>query len=129
MIDLTLEKVTVLLHEAVQERGSDYVYRNPDGSSDCLYVHGNPDGPAAPGCIVGWVLHKAGISLEVLEQHEHKPARTVVECLPYDNGIPLRSEDGVTTLLRTVQQWQDRGEPWGSAVSKGIAAQVHPDWQ
>lgn len=97
MIALTLERTKQLLAEAVAERGEEYVYKNERGQDgtfgDCAYVHGSPSGGHSPGCIVGLVLHKAGVPLERLARHEGTPAnRLVSELRSYGY---LEAESGV----------------------------------
>lgn len=120
MIELTLEETKRLLNEAVEERGAEYVYPNAtkDGDSTCRYVHYQPDGDT-PGCIVGWVLHKAGIPLPELSKSEGENAVAAVRRLGI-NGL-LRTDPEVSTLLRKVQGWQDHAASWGKAVEKGLA--------
>ena len=114
MIQLTLERTKQLLAEAVAEKGADYVYTTPDGeqgnedvSPNCFYVHG-----FQPGCIVGHVLHKAGVSLASLREEESNNASGVLSSLRPD----LPYEPGVDVLLNEAQQAQDQGVPWGEAV-------------
>ncbi|MFF3363612.1 hypothetical protein [Streptomyces misionensis] len=111
MIELTLARAKELLAEAVAEKGADYVYTGPDGeqgnpdrAAECYYVHGQQ-----PGCIVGNVLHRAGVSLADLAQYEGQAAEDPVEQLTKANVAAVR-------LLISVQELQDRGTPWGEAV-------------
>ncbi len=54
---ITLEHAITALHEAVEEKGADYVYDN--GDYDCTYsTHPDPDGHRQPSCIVGHVIAK-----------------------------------------------------------------------
>lgn len=128
MIDLTFARTVELLREAIEERGENYVYKSPTQGSSCLYVHHNGQGGSTAGCIVGWVLHKAGVPLEALTRCENHPAVAVLEALESE-GEGLRYEREAGVLLRRVQQWQDAGEPWGTAFSNGYSGRIHPDWQ
>lgn len=119
MIELTLNKAKELLAEVVALKGEDYVYTTPDGergSEDmqpiCMYVHGDE-----PGCIVGHVLNKAGITLSRLREEERNDASGVLINLRSD----LAYEDGVSQLFQDVQAMQDRGTPWGRAVRDALA--------
>jgi hypothetical protein len=130
MITLTLERTKELLAEAVVERGEGYVYTrpdgkqsSPDGSESCFYVH-TPDMDASitesvPGCIAGYVLHKAGVPLEALRTCETAPADSAVSHLSMETALSVDS--GVAILLREVQVMQDRGRSWGEAVRETLA--------
>jgi hypothetical protein len=130
MIELTMERTKELLAEAVAERGEEYVYTTQDGKQvtpdsgiNCFYVHRrNAEGelpePVA-GCIAGLVLHKAGVSLETLEERENEPADVALMRLASNDVI--RGESGVPMLLRRVQRRQDKGTAWGTAVANSLA--------
>jgi hypothetical protein len=119
MIELTWTKVNELLDAAVAEKGADYVYQDPDGrrggevdedgcpaAVTCRYVHGDK-----PGCIVGNVLHRAGVSLSALRDEEGVGAyNSMFERLYV--SMPTHASD----LLAHVQDRQDVGVPWGDAV-------------
>lgn len=130
MIELTMERTKELLAEAVAERGEEYVYVTPDGVQvtpecgiNCSYVHHrNVEGPLpepVAGCIAGLVLHKAGISLETLTEHENEPADVALADLEREAAV--RVEGGVSMLLRRVQRRQDNGTAWGTAVARSLA--------
>lgn len=118
-IELTLDRTKELLAEAVALKGADYVYTTPDGeqgnpdtSPICSYVHGEE-----PGCIVGHVLHSAGIPLAELRGEERNDASGALRGL---RGT-LHYEDGVAELLMAVQQDQDSGVPWGEALTNALS--------
>ncbi len=120
-IELTLARVKELLAEAVAEKGADYVYTTPEGEpagpdmeTPCRYVHGDK-----PGCVVGHVLHKAGVSLALLEGQEGTDAYGAMRNLWRDGEIEF--EPPVRQLLNHVQLDQDRGTPWGEAVRRALA--------
>lgn len=111
-IKLTLERTKELLAEAVALKGAGYIYTHPDGwvaadgdnPASCRYVHDDQ-----PGCIVGHVLHAAGVSLEALSEYEGQGAQ--------DPAYQLAgATDGAARLLDFAQDHQDRGVPWGEAV-------------
>lgn len=117
MIELTLERAKELLAEAVAERGEDYVYPRSDSGPYCYYVH-TPDMDAsltepAPGCIAGYVLHKAGVPLETLRRFEGKSVQYPIAQL-------VQTEPDVADLLRNVQSRQDERTPWGEAVQRTL---------
>lgn len=106
-----------LLTMAVEERGADYVYRNPQTGQtgreggQCLYVHTSPEGPA-PGCIGGLALTLAGVPLAALALHENRSVREVCERLSWD-GLAVGSD--AARILQAAQSIQDRGHAWGTA--------------
>lgn len=116
MIRLTLEGTKELLKEAVVERGADYV--DPDASRPnlCRNVHVADDGTPIPGCIVGWVLHKSGVSLELLSENNMAAASSVISELREGNVLTFEVE--AQYLLDRVQDHQDKGVPWGTAVQR-----------
>lgn len=131
MITLDTFTVSDLLIKALEARGFEYVYERQDGPQSCLYVHNtlkSEDGMLVdndpeewePGCIVGFVLKGAGVSLETLKEYEGQEARTLLRNLE-ENGI-LTCDDEVSVLLSRVQGQQDEGTPWGVAVIKSLAS-------
>lgn len=120
MIELSLVMTKELLAEAVAEKGADFVYVNKygqqaDQSGDvtCQYVHGDQ-----PGCIVGNVLHRAGVPLDELGQYETHSVDDLGQRL-------FTAEARVKLLLNHIQGHQDVGVPWGEAVRLALA--VQPD--
>lgn len=116
MIELTLARTKEFLAEAVAEKGADFVYVNKygdqaDESGDvtCHYVHGDQ-----PGCIVGNVLHRAGVPLDVLGEYEAQNVDDLAAGL-------FTAEVGVRSLLLHVQSHQDAGIPWGEAVHLALS--------
>lgn len=64
MIDIDAETAVRLLHDVVQERGADFVYKpSGDEGNGCSYVHENEDGDPMPGCGVGLALINAGVPI------------------------------------------------------------------
>lgn len=120
MIEITLDDALRLLTEAVEEKGEDYVYSNNSGeradteySIDCQYVHVQK-GEFVPGCGVGNALHRAGVSLDWLSDHESYGARNVLGMLR-DDGI-LTANRTVEEFLSAFQSRQDRGDTWGESL-------------
>lgn len=119
---ITDEMVVATLRAVVAER-PDYVYRRPehmlplvDGEgeteADCFYVHTAPDDvdELTPGCLVGTVLYRLGVPLEVLEEWEGS------------GGYEVTSEFGASrtacSLMSEVQSTQDGGQPWRVALER-----------
>lgn len=134
MIRLDLAEAKRLVREAVAERGEDYVYVKPplkpcgaENFGSCYYVHATdmwPEGDderpveATPGCLVGVVLHRAGVQLSTLQDHDDDgfgatDAQGLVNGLA---GTVLDTTPQVANYLREVQICQDRGQPWGVAM-------------
>lgn len=127
-IHLTTERVRELLKEAVTERGEDHVYVKPmktkhgydNNTEGCNYVHtpemdGRQEGGFQPGCLVGLVLHKAGLPLDELYARDHGDlAPSYLRQLEHRSLITF--EDDVPDLLGRAQSRQDDGKPWGGAV-------------
>jgi hypothetical protein len=107
------------LYYVVDEVGDDFIYRPHksyllEGQYSCLYVYeGRPD------CLVGKILHRMGIPLEILSQHEGMPASSVCNYVRNCNDsiangnqetrtTPSISEE-VQSILEVAQYYQDGG--------------------
>lgn len=117
MIELKYDQVNMLANEAIKVKGEDYVYIDPSGNQagphnmgGCWYVHGAND--LTPGCIVGHIIHAAGVSLEDLRERE-MGASTLLESL--ENAAILKADKASRIYLIMVQRAQDLGTPWGAA--------------
>jgi hypothetical protein len=106
---------------AVVAESPDKIYARPEhmpalASTTCFYVHTDTDGaPEAPGCIVGTVLNRLGVPLEVLAEHEGDAAHKVLTEL----GIgSWRTQ----TALRYAQSRQDAEGTWTSALAEAERA-------
>ncbi len=128
MISITTERALELLTECVAERGEEYVYtsegdvtnRYPDITPACYYVHQDSDGVKSPGCIAGLALHKAGVPLDVLEEHERMTANSLLRSLR-SLGI-IDYDDDAAYALRRAQVIQDDGGTWGAALARASEA-------
>lgn len=125
-LELTIERARELLVEAVEEKGADYIYPLWDSPNiECLYGnYADPQnisyndsfeeqGCDGPGCIVGHVLVKAGVSQETLYQNEGTGAVSLVAKLQGSDqfrGTPL------SNALSAAQSKQDNGSTWGEAL-------------
>lgn len=129
-IHLTLERTNELLDAAVAEKGADYIYTDTRGfraapgsdGADCQYVHGN-----RPGCLVGNVLHRAGVELERLLQVEGFGVGDV----DFQEYLDVTCDEGVLDLLSEAQQRQDGGDTWGDSVAyaRGVAGDAQEDFE
>lgn len=129
-----VKKTKKILRRIVNQYGHEYVYQlpmveNEDGSeyqsSSCMYTEQS----GQPSCIVGHVLAEAAPAmLKKLHTHEWSSATvlptspTVYEienCLTEGN-IKLSDvfTEGAVRLLGSIQQRQDSGSSWGSALDQ-----------
>lgn len=112
MINLEYDAAVKLAQEQIALKGEGYVYkqhRGEDGVGTCFYVHNNQ-----PDCIVGHILHAAGVGLDVLSVQEGSGAWTLLRRLK-DGGI-LEYDDRVSRLLASLQGEQDNGSTWGESL-------------
>lgn len=126
-LSFTVEEARALLVEAIEEKGADYRYTDPDSDGEsCWYGSYSGDVPFnedsepnpcdGPGCIVGHVLVKKGVTLEQLRPYEGEGAISVLGRLRggagnYFDGTP------VERALGAAQSAQDSGETWGEALA------------
>ena len=124
-IELTYDEALDLLNQAVDERGTDYIYNKPTDAKFCQYFHGQE-----PGCIVGWVLAKKGLTPDDLEDVSQYGQRYADESALHlaEAGIFV-ADDRTVTLLERVQQLQDDGVQWGAAVADALACVAELDFQ
>lgn len=118
MIHIDEDKFFELLDKAVAERGTEYVYEKAcetpsDGQSLCMYVD-TRTGEMRPSCLVGLMLHLAGVSLETLHQNNYAPSNALLRYLGKREGLTLSPYDLVRDLFSYVQGRQDYGDTWGS---------------
>lgn len=104
--DLTLDQVRKTARQVVDEFGENHVYTPPPGkdSLDCFYVHGNK-----PGCIVGVILNRCGVTLKELKGLEGFTAEML-------SKWTSMSED-VAEYLQDLQTIQDEHGTWGDALT------------
>jgi hypothetical protein len=105
---ITDEKIMATLREVVAER-PEFIYQKPPASEGhiavCRYVHGD-----VPGCLIGHVLHRLGVSLETLSVHEGQPAQYLAGTLDIGG-------DAVRWALGAAQEAQDGGSTWHEALA------------
>jgi hypothetical protein len=119
---ITTSIVLDLLEAAVEERGEDYVYQQnlPNHYlGGCLYLVEDK-----PGCIVGVVFDKLGVSHEAIGLMDQGTsysgggfsvtAEAVQEILGQD-GFEFEDHEAIE-ILRTAQHVQDAGDTWGNAL-------------
>ncbi|WP_138958954.1 hypothetical protein [Streptomyces sp. YIM 121038] len=110
----TDERLLEALRSVVKE-SPDRIYAKPEHmpggeTYSCFYVHSTEDGdPSEPGCLVGAVLHRLGISLEDIARYEGEGA--AVPLLQFFDDISISA----TNTFVSVQGLQDDGVSWGEA--------------
>jgi hypothetical protein len=126
MIELSYTQVCNLASEAVSDKPVGYIYCNQNGeqatpidSSFCTYVHEGEDGEDSPGCIVGHIMHAAGVPLDVLKRNE-VGAQSLLRDL--ERSEILVTDRASWLFLAATQRAQDLGTPWSAAVQIGTAA-------
>lgn len=118
---LTLDRAVELAREVVAEFGEDYVYpeshkrlqwedepESPSNPMSCVYVH-----EGKPSCIVGHILHRHGVEIEAMKNHEFDSACPV-------SGATTNAEGTARFFLREMQEHQDKGKPWGESLEFGL---------
>jgi hypothetical protein len=114
-IHITLEWAKKAVEGAMKERGADFVYEKPNAAKECLYVHADN----TPGCIVGLVLHNAGVPLSTLAKYEGTAARALIICL-LDEQVVDSADSEALYFLDALQMHQDDTTPWGDAYSNAV---------
>ena len=123
-IELSYDEAKELLERAVQEKGPDYVYVGPEGNKagelgvSCIYFIDEE----TPGCIIGQVLAYKGFTRSDLNTDwAGLPSlNSGSGVLSLRNHEVLQVDDRTFRLMRETQQQQDRGVPWGLAVSHAL---------
>lgn len=118
MIELSYGEILDHALAAIAEKGDDYVYQAPDDRSSCWYVH-RTKFDATPGCIVGHILYRAGVSLDDLTKREGG-VRSLL-CSLKRGGI-LKVDDYGEIFLTVAQAIQDKKGVWVAAYDGGTAA-------
>lgn len=105
---ITYDETVKLLERAVDERGTDYVYEPQNSLAPaCLYFEND-----APSCLVGLVGSYIGLTSE----HFNEGGGTAHN----QTAVLANFSDDSVMLLDLVQEYQDSGYNWGSAVAKAI---------
>lgn len=111
-----------LLEEVVADKGEDYVYEPHPFTYACQYLHDDE-----PGCLVGHVLHRHGVPIEVIRQWEGRTAQylaTGKSLLTLSSARPELeplADHPAASILIAAQQAQDVSLPWGKALQAARA--------
>lgn len=117
MEQVNARRALELLIDVVEQYGEGTVYEKfvkdslPMNGSACYYER---DG--APSCLVGHVLHRAGVSVEMLANIDiyGTPAGRLATVVP---GLNWEAAG----VLGRAQRAQDQGQPWGVALEAARA--------
>lgn len=107
METITARRALELLIDVVDTYGPETVYER--GSVDrCRYEYGG-----APSCLVGHVLYRAGVTVDLLRLLDHQgcPAVALAKEIEY-------VDPEAALVLDVVQCCQDNGATWGEALGK-----------
>lgn len=136
---ITLEQAKKALHEAVEQKGADYVYQSPDSYlEECAYST-TPDQGSAPSCIVGHVIAKldpetfAKIvetewSFNEGDQDNEWGSSTPAHWDVYTRSVgeltgefpDLFADPDTVNLMAQAQYYQDVGHTWGEAEEAAL---------
>lgn len=121
-IKLSLEEARSLAHQVVEEAGEDFVYHDRyevewTGEGELQDdVHGSKcryefQGQAC--CLVGRVLHRAGVTIEELKAMDRDPL-TGFDYVKLPDRLDL--DPDARNFLNEVQVGQDNGLTWGKSL-------------
>ena len=112
---ITLEDAKRALHEAVEEKGADYVY--PRAGLTCTYAEAD----GSPSCIVGHVLYKLDPkvyeAVALIESTEESFSVGEIETT-IDKDV--FADRDVIHFLGAAQARQDHGATWGEAEATAL---------
>lgn len=120
---LTKDDVLVLIKQAVDERGPDFVYR-PQGTQPD-YVHVEDDGTIHCGCLVALAFSHHGVPVETMTNW-HGDIEDIYDTYqtnPASIGLPSLDIEA-WAALKEAQYAQDCGIPWGQALGLAEAARA-----
>jgi hypothetical protein len=128
-INLTFAQVREAMAAAVAERGADYDYKAHHDSCRYTFWRDTANGiERVPGCLVGDVMHRLGVPLDVLDNWNDAGAETLLDHLtdPADGRdyeawvtyADAEAAEHTMTYLCIAQNIQDLGgvgHTWGDA--------------
>ncbi|WBP87026.1 hypothetical protein [Kitasatospora cathayae] len=112
-VTLSDNQIMTTLREVVAERPY-FIYSPPEHHDDdtarCYYVHVDENGDnETPGCLVGAVLNRLGVPLDVLAKYEGSGAGSVSRAV-------ANVSDTAALALAVAQDAQDNGAAWSRAL-------------
>ena len=117
---VTRDRVVEVTKQVVAEHGMEHVYEKPmvnrlgGEMAMCLYVHNG-----RPSCLVGHVLHRLGVPLDVLAQGDDQSQDASSMCYEVLYNTDF-ADEMIASFLSTVQATQDAGYTWGYALESGL---------
>lgn len=139
-ITIDEEAAITLLEMAVEERGSDFIYKDYFGSGACDYATSPINSSeSCPACLIGLGLNKfAGLTVEQLDELNGSLATvagfdlagaattdpvTYIQAEVFDLGdsplarFNVQLTEGAVRILQAAQSEQDQGACWGDALT------------
>lgn len=123
-IVVTNEAFSKAMHEAVAERGADYVYpqelkfskpKDEHAENYCLYF--DIDEPTKPLCIIGAALARLGVTVEdIYNSNKAHPGTQDVSA--FQVLLHLNANYDLAQAAADAQWHQDRGRTWGEALAR-----------
>jgi hypothetical protein len=110
---MNLDRAIELAKVEIEKEGEEFVYKAPDLSC----VNYRMDG--TPSCLVGRMLDAEGL-ITFQSLSEANLIMSPVTSLDFDLDLDLPED--TLGFLRTLQDNQDRGVPWGDALKKSLQA-------
>jgi hypothetical protein len=110
-IELDFDRAVQLAREVIAEYGERHIYvrvADAEGDATCVYVD-----EGSCSCLVGHILHRAGVPLASLESHNN---RGVGDDL-FLTDVGVTADDRTADFLERLQDSQDSGNAWGSALA------------
>ena len=118
------DEAILSLRAVVFEKGADFTYCNPawteedlsTGFTRCLNFHGDE-----PGCIVGHVLAKLGLTPELARELGIAEGAAVYDAcmrLTSELNFPWEFTMSAVNVLGTAQRFQDEHKTWGFALER-----------
>lgn len=119
-LPLSYDDTLVLLREVIAEKGEGYIYRRRTehhvGNGvfvSCFYVEYDQ-----PSCIVGHVLHRAGVPIDDIRRVEGQTPLDV----EVQDRFDAWADGGARWLLNEVQANQDEQHSWGESLRLALEA-------
>ncbi|RKN35961.1 hypothetical protein [Streptomyces hoynatensis] len=109
MKNITDEDLARAIREVAAE-DPNYVYRRRGRGATSSAKRCNC--PICSGCLIGTALHRLGVPLETLAQHESKPAHEVLDHVAPDVSSYMKLK------ATRVQRLQDLGATWRQAARR-----------
>lgn len=127
---IKFDEVVSMLRESIAAMGEDHVYQRMAGETKCLYVHRVVDQDSEsitlePGCIMGdMIVRQHILTLEELSDIQENPYGANGPMYEMQDRIFERTgktfSDKASDLMLAVQDSQDSGDDWGSALRAGL---------